>query len=186
MSLYSRTAGEPPTVSSTSAPGRNGTYRGSGLYPTRGLDAKAIDAAQAKARHAVLPLKALFEHAEYSEVERLATRLAVEQLQGRLTPERRKAWDEQVLADVRATHARSDKAGRELLTAVNTRLWHELPSEASYHALKSAAVGHHPQFARAAIAWHYRRTGEDASREAGRGYVGKARGDRKPATVVVD
>ncbi len=182
MSLYSRTAGERPEASSKPAAAPGGSYTASGMYPARGLDAKTIDAAQATARQAVLPLKALLEHHEYLEVEKLAERLAVEQLQGRLTPERRKAWGEQVFADIRATHARSDKAARELLDAVNTRLWHELPSEASYHALQGSAVGHHPQFARAVIAWHHKRTGEDVSRAKGRGYL-KARDASVPRVV---
>lgn len=153
------------------------------MYQDRsGLDAKTISAAQDKARQAVLPLKALFEHHEYIEVEKLAERLAIEQLKGRLTPERRSAWSAQVFADIRATHARSDKAARQLLDDVNARLWAELPSDGAYHALQSTAVGHHPQFVRAAINWHHKRTGEDVSRANGRGYL-KARDATIPPLV---
>jgi hypothetical protein len=153
----------------------------SGLYPDRsGLSATDIEALTVRAKKAIAPLRAIgLEPLELAEIERTAVHLALERELGRLTDEQRSAWAKLLWADVRA-HQRSDRAARELIAATNSRLWQELPSESDYHALGATDAANHPMVARHLIAWHERRTGQDAARAGGSTYVTRARSGVPP------
>jgi hypothetical protein len=150
---------------SAPATGRNN------IYPSKGeLTAQQVTALTKRAREDVAPLRTLDlgEHA-FAEIEKTAERLAIERACGRLTMQQRQAWSKMVWADLRA-HQRSDRGTRDLIDAVNARLWSELPA-GGYERLQHSDAAYHPLVARHLVAWHERRTGQDASRERGKGYM---------------